>query len=96
MESETVSTQKVVVRRAPKFLTFMVAGIIVGIFVALVLTFAFPNYSDFTLTQIFGFLMLITASVGGTLGLIFALVFDRFFSKRTVTVDAERIEVTED
>jgi uncharacterized membrane protein HdeD (DUF308 family) len=93
MESETVTTQKVVVRRAPKFLTFMVAGIIVGILVALILTFAFPNNSDFTLTQIFGFLVLITGVVGGTLGLVFALLFDRLFSKRTITVDAERIEV---
>jgi uncharacterized membrane protein HdeD (DUF308 family) len=95
MESETVTTQKVVVRRAPKFLTFMVMGIIVGIIVALILTFAFPNTSEFSLTQIFGFLVLITGIVGGTLGLIFALIFDRVFSKRTITVDAERIEVTD-
>lgn len=95
METETVTTQQVVVRRAPKFLTFMVVGIIIGIAVALVLTFAFPNNSEFTLTQIFGFIVLITSVVGGTLGLIFALLFDRLFSKRTITVDAERIEVTE-
>lgn len=95
MESESVTTQQVVVRRSPKFLTFMFVGIIVGIFAALILTFAFPNTSEFTLTQIFGFVVLITSAVGGTLGLVFALLFDRLLSKRTVTVDAERIEVIE-
>lgn len=95
-EKETVTTEQVVVRRSPKFLAFMLAGIIVGIVAALILTFAFPNDSEFTLTQIFGFMMLITGSIGGTLGLVFALIFDRYYSRHVSTVTAEKTEVTSD
>jgi NADH:ubiquinone oxidoreductase subunit K len=94
-EKERVTTEQVVVRRSPKFLTFMLLGIILGILAALILTFAFPNTSEFTLTQIFGFLVLITGSVGGTLGLIFALLVDRYYSRHVIEATAERIEVSD-
>ena len=95
-EKETVTTEQVVVRRSPKFLTFMIVGIIFGIIAALILTFAFPNNSEFTLTQIFGFMMLITGTIGGTLGLIFALIADRYYSRHVKTVTAQKTEVTPD
>lgn len=91
---ETVSTQEVVVRRSPKYLTFMLVGVMVGIVVSLVLTVAFPNTSDFTLIQIFGYVAVFTCTIGGALGLIFALVLDRVWSKRTTTVLAEHEEVS--
>jgi uncharacterized membrane protein HdeD (DUF308 family) len=95
-EKETVTTEQVTVRRSPKFLTFMIVGIILGIIAALVLTFALPNDSEFTLTQIFGFMLLITGTLGGTLGLIFALVADRYYSRHVMQATAEHIEVTKD
>jgi hypothetical protein len=93
-EKVTIITEQVTVRRSPKFLTFMIVGIILGILAALILTFAFPNYSEFTLTQIFGFMLLITGSVGGTLGLVFALVVDRYYSRHVIEATAEHTEVT--
>ena len=93
-EKETVRTEQVTVRRSPKFLAFMIAGIIVGIVAALILTFTLPNDSEFTLTQIFGFMLLITGTLGGTLGLIFALIVDRYFSRHVTAATAEHIEVT--
>ncbi len=93
-EKETTSTEQVVVRRSPKFLAFMLVGIILGIIAALILTFAFPNTSEFTLTQIFGFLLLITGTVGGTLGLVLALIVDRYYSRHVTTATAEKTEVT--
>ena len=95
-EKETVTTEQVTVRRSPKFLTFMIVGIILGIIAALVLTFALPNDSEFTLTQIFGFMLLITGTLGGTLGLIFALIADRYYSRHVMQATAEHIEVTKD
>lgn len=95
-EKETITTEQVTVRRSPKFLTFMVVGIIVGILVALILTFALPNDSQFTLTQIFGFLLLFTGTIGGTLGLVFALIVDRYFSRHVKSAMAEKISVTKD
>jgi len=95
-EKETITTEQVTVRRSPKYLTFMVTGIILGIIAALILTFALPNESEFTLTQIFGFMLLITGTVGGTLGLIFALIVDRYFSRHVTQATAEKIAVTKD
>lgn len=95
-EKETITTEQVTVRRSPKFLAFMIVGIIVGIIVALILTFAFPNESQFTLTQIFGFLLLFTATIGGTLGLVFALIFDRYYSRHVTSATAEKIAVTKE
>jgi hypothetical protein len=94
-EKERVTTEQVIVRRSPKFLTFMFLGIILGIIAALILTFAFPNTSEFTLTQIFGFLVLITGSMGGTLGLVFALLVDRYYSRHVIEATAERTEVND-
>ncbi|WP_298118318.1 hypothetical protein [uncultured Aurantimicrobium sp.] len=95
-EKETITTEQVTVRRSPKYLTFMVMGIILGILAALILTFALPNESEFTLTQIFGFMLLITGTVGGTLGLVFALIVDRYFSRHVTQATAEKIAVTKD
>jgi uncharacterized membrane protein HdeD (DUF308 family) len=95
-EKETITTEQVTVRRSPKYLTFMVTGIILGIIAALILTFALPNESEFTLTQIFGFMLLITGTVGGTLGLVFALIVDRYFSRHVTQATAEKIAVTKD
>ena len=95
-EKETITTEQVTVRRSPKYLTFMVTGIILGILAALILTFALPNESEFTLTQIFGFMLLITGTVGGTLGLVFALIVDRYFSRHVTQATAEKIAVTKD
>ena len=95
-EKEIITTEQVTVRRSPKFLTFMVVGIIVGIVIALILTFALPNDSQFTLTQIFGFLLLFTGTIGGTLGLVFALIVDRYFSRQVKSATAEKISVTKD
>lgn len=88
MVSMTESEQEVVIRRSPRFLRFFIVGIILGLIIAMILTFAFPANGQFTQTQVFGFLALICGVVGGTLGLVFALLLDRLWSQRTVTVEA--------
>lgn len=89
MVSMSQSEQEVVIRRSPRFLRFFVVGIILGIIIAMILTFAFPPSGEFTQLQVFGFLALICGIVGGTLGLVFALMLDRLWSQRTITTLAE-------
>jgi len=89
MVSMSQSEQEVVIRRSPRFLRFFILGIIVGVIVSMILTFAFPANAQFTQMQIFGFLTLICGIVGGTLGLVFALILDRIWSNRTITTVAE-------
>jgi uncharacterized protein YacL len=88
MVSMSQSEQEVVIRRSPRYLRFFLLGIILGVIVAMILTFAFPPSAQFTQTQVFGFLALICGVVGGTLGLVFALIFDRIWSQRTIVTTA--------
>ena len=78
------------VRRAPRIVSFLLAGALLGAIVALVLTLAFPPNSEFPASQVFGFLLLMGVVAGGALGAVVALVFDRVLSRRTRVLAAER------
>jgi hypothetical protein len=67
--------------------TWQVAYIVIA---ALVLTVAFPIDAHYTVLQVFGFMLLITLSVGGALGLVVALILDRTIGRRTITTEATR------
>jgi hypothetical protein len=93
---ETVS-----VRRAPKFAVFLVMGALVGLVVAMILTFAFHGEQEaspntglvYSIGQVFGFVALLCVAAGVALGGIVALVFDRTVGRRTrqLTVDRETV-----
>jgi NhaP-type Na+/H+ or K+/H+ antiporter len=93
-EQEFISTEQVTVTRSPRYARFLVLGIAVGILAAIALTVGLPNDSKFTLLQIFGFLALITCAIGGTLGLVVALIFERVYRRRAQAATAERITST--
>ncbi|WP_255368972.1 hypothetical protein [Agromyces sp. CF514] len=90
-----VTSDTVRVRRAPKYGRFMTLGAGLGAVVALVLTLAFtPEQSEFVPVgfdggQVFGFLLLICASIGVALGALVALAFDRALARRTASVGVE-------
>ncbi|WP_246200910.1 hypothetical protein [Agromyces allii] len=90
-----VTSDTVTVRRAPKYGRFMTLGAGLGAIVALVLTLAFtPTQSEIEPLgvdggQVFGFLLLICASIGVALGALVALAFDRALAKRTASVAVE-------
>jgi hypothetical protein len=85
-----VTSETVTVRRSPRYLRFFILGLIVGVIGALVLTVAFPVDAEYTVLQVFGFMLLITLSVGGALGLVVAIILDRTVGKRTITTQATR------
>ncbi|KRA26059.1 hypothetical protein ASD65_12090 [Microbacterium sp. Root61] len=86
------------VRRAPKYAVFMGLGAIIGILVALILTFAFNGSGEespntgmvYSQTQVFGFLALIFVVVGIVVGGVVALILDRVMSKRARDVVMDR------
>lgn len=84
------------VRRSPKLGRFAIAGGVVGVIVALILTFAFPDDSEFTAGQVFGFLALFCVVVFGTLGAVVALIVERSSRARAREVQADRQVTTED
>ncbi|WP_243076089.1 potassium transporter Trk [Microbacterium sp. SS28] len=94
--------ERVRVRRAPKFSVFVVAGGLLGLLTALILTFAYdgtvnqsPNTGlVYSSGQVFGFLALICVAVGIALFGVLAIILDRRSSKssREVTVDRETVQ----
>lgn len=88
------------VRRAPKYGVFLTAGALLGVLVALILTFATGEETTspltevtYSSTQVFGFLALAGIAVGLVVGGAVALLFDRASRRRarTVSLDHETI-----
>lgn len=102
-DHRTVHSQETAtVRRSPRYAMFLVAGAVLGVLVALVLTFAFgaggaspSTQVVYSTSQVFGFLALIGIAVGVALGGAVALIVDRSLSRRAreVRIDHERVEV---
>jgi MFS family permease len=90
-ENETVTQATVTVRRSPRYARFMLVGVIVFAILALILTYAFPESSEYGTAQVFGFLLLLGAAVGLGLGAIAALVADRLSRRRARTLIADRL-----
>jgi H+/Cl- antiporter ClcA len=93
------------VRRAPKFSVFLLTGAALGLFTAMVLTFAFDGSDQaspntglvYSQGQVFGFLVLVFVPVGLALAAVVALLLDRRSRNhtRSVTVDHESVHVDE-
>ncbi len=81
--------EKVQIRKAPKFLPFLILFAVVGVVVALILN-SFISDADRTAQPILGYLVAYLAGVGGAFGLVVALVFDFISRKRSKTLDATR------
>jgi len=91
------------VRRAPKYGVFLVLGAAVGVLVAMILTVAFHGTDEpsaagvqYTQMQVFGFLALVCAVVGLTIGGVIALLFDRAMVRRARDVSVEVAHVRRD
>lgn len=86
------------VRRAPKYGVFLLLGGALGLFAAMILTFAFdgtqsesPNTGMiYTQGQVFGFLALICVPAGVALLGLLALLLDRTVGRRTRPLHVER------
>lgn len=97
--------QTVRVRRAPKIPVFLVLGAAIGVFVAMILTFAFDGSDNpaatgvvYSAGQVFGFLALVCGSAGLALGGLVAIILDRTVGRRTreVRVDHESVHPAQD
>ena len=91
-----VTSDTVTVRRVPRYGRFITLGALVGAVVALILTFAFSGEPtiegellEFDRGQVFGFLLLICATVGAALGAVVALLIDRSTARRARSVTVE-------
>ena len=88
-----VTDDVVTVRRAPRYGRFITLGALVGAVVALILTFAFSGQPadaelalGFDKGQVFGFLLLLCATIGAAIGAVVALLIDRASARRAKSV----------
>ncbi|MFD5276050.1 hypothetical protein ACFWIX_00675 [Pseudarthrobacter sp. NPDC058362] len=76
-EPSPAERREVTVRRAPKYVPFLVLGAVVGILAAAVVAYALPGSDSFDPGAVFGFFLVMFAGGGAILGAILALLLDR-------------------
>jgi hypothetical protein len=72
----------VTVRRAPRYVPFLILGGLVGVAVAAVIAFTVPGSESYDPGSVFGFFMILFAAGGALLGAAAALVLDRLSVRR--------------
>ncbi|MFT4122474.1 MAG: hypothetical protein QM635_01420 [Microbacteriaceae bacterium] len=91
----TVTTDEVRLRRAPRYGTFIVLGVVLGFLAALVGTVALPVDEAVGAIPMLGYLSCYGVPAGALLGAAVAIVLDRLSARRARTVTAERTTVAE-
>ncbi|MGO4805960.1 hypothetical protein AB4089_12605 [Arthrobacter sp. 2MCAF15] len=74
--------REVTVRRAPKYVPFLILGGLVGVAVAAIIAYALPGDASYDRGSVFGFFMVLCAAGGVILGAAVALVLDRLSVRR--------------
>ena len=74
--------REVTVRRAPKYVPFLILGGLVGVAVAAIIAYALPGDEGYDASSVFGFFMILCAAGGVILGALVALVLDRMSVRR--------------
>ena len=73
----------ITIRRAPRFVPFMVLGGLLGIIVAAFVAYGLPGDPSFDANSVFGFFLVAFAAAGVILASIVALLLDRLSIRRT-------------
>src|SRR6476660_8181770 len=94
-EQTPAERREVTVRRAPKYVPFLIAGALAGIVAAAVVAYAAPGDSTFDPGAVFGFFLIMFAAVGAILGAALALVLDRRSVRRQERAVVEAVPDSE-
>src|SRR5688500_17938470 len=79
---DTPERRGITVRRAPKYVPFLILGGLVGIAAAAIIAYALPASASYVPGTVFGFFMVLCGAGGVILGAIAALLLDRLSVKR--------------
>lgn len=93
---DTPERRGITVRRAPKYVPFLILGGLVGIAVAAVIAYALPASASYDPGTVFGFFMVLCGAGGVILGAIAALALDRLSVKRAQHAVVEAVPETEE
>ncbi|MFE4837075.1 hypothetical protein ACFRAU_20670 [Arthrobacter sp. NPDC056691] len=81
-QREIPERREITVRRAPKYVPFLILGGLVGFAAAAVIAYALPGDASYDRGAVYGFFMVPCAAAGVILGAIAALVLDRASVRR--------------
>jgi hypothetical protein len=87
--------REITVRRAPKYVPFLILGGLVGFAAAAVIAYALPGDASYDRGAVYGFFMVPCAAAGVILGAIAALVLDRASVRRARRGVVEAVPETE-
>lgn len=90
-DNSSSAPRKLSVRRAPKYVPFLVAGALVGIAAAAVLAFSRSSSEDFDASSVFGLFAVLLVLPGMGLGALAALLLDRQGRRHTKTLLVESL-----
>ncbi|WP_350005303.1 hypothetical protein [Pseudarthrobacter sp. WHRI 8279] len=94
-EQPPAERREVNVRRAPKYVPFLILGALVGIAAAAVVAYAVPANPSFDAGAVFGFFLVLFAGGGAILGAVLALVLDRRSIRRQQRATVEAVPDSE-
>ncbi|MBT2532702.1 hypothetical protein J7E83_11320 [Arthrobacter sp. ISL-48] len=95
VEETPAERREVTVRRAPRYVPFLVLGGLVGVATAAVVAYGLPGDASFDRGSVFGFFLVMFGAAGAILGAVVALVLDRLSVKRSKVAVVEAVPESE-
>jgi len=90
-EQHVPERRQVSVRRAPKYVPFLVLGGLLGFGVAAFLAYGLPGDESYDASAVFGFFMILCGAGGVILGGLAALILDRLSVRRAKRAVVESV-----
>ncbi|HEY8702540.1 MAG TPA: hypothetical protein VIM08_16505 [Arthrobacter sp.] len=81
-EETPAERREVTVRRAPRYVPFLVLGALLGAAAAAVVSYGLPGDESYDRGSVFGFFLVMFGAAGAILGAAVALLLDRLSVKR--------------
>jgi hypothetical protein len=94
-EETPAERREVSVRRAPRYVPFLVLGGLVGVAAAAVVAYGLPGDPSFDRGSVFGFFLVMFGAAGAILGAVVALILDRLSVKRSKVAVVEAVPESE-
>lgn len=91
MAKITTQTEKVSIRRSPKYLPFLITGGVIGVILAGILGLSIPTEQR-TAEPVVTYLIAYLGAGGAVLGIIAAMIADRIGVARAKTVEATKLK----